>query len=127
MNKSVTIISILFITVSIILGAIAAHSLEKFISEPLLQSFEKGVKYMMYSGLGLFVIGLNSDRFSFKVNWSVKLITIGTLLFSGNIFLYIFHEQMPMLKNFVHLVPVGGLLIIAGWTVLLFKTMLSLK
>ncbi|MFK8045780.1 MAG: DUF423 domain-containing protein [Crocinitomicaceae bacterium] len=127
MNKSFTVFSISIITISIILGAIAAHSLEKIVSESLLLSFEKGVKYMMYSGLGLLTISLNSDKFSFNIVWSVRLIAIGTILFSGNIFLYIFHEHVPELKNFVHLVPVGGLLMIIGWSILLFGTIRSSK
>ena len=120
-NKNYTIIALFFIFLSIILGAIAAHSLKSVVSEALILSFEKGVKYLLYSGLGLLIISLNSDKFKFKLNWPYRLIAFGTILFSGNIFLYIFHEQLPSLKNFVHIVPVGGFLMIIGWGILLIQ------
>jgi uncharacterized membrane protein YgdD (TMEM256/DUF423 family) len=121
-HKNYIIIAIFFIFLSIILGAIAAHSLEKIVSADLIITFEKGVKYMMYSGLGLLILALNHHQFEFQLKWSLFLITAGTLLFSGNIFIYIFHEQIPSLNNFVHVVPIGGLLMIIGWGVLLWHT-----
>ena len=100
MNKTHTLVGAIFIAISIILGAIAAHSLEKIISPDLIHTFTKGVTYMMYSGLGLLILGLNQDRFSFSIKPVYLLLEIGTLLFSGNIFIYIFHEQVPALFNF---------------------------
>ena len=108
MKRSITILGAFFILISIILGAIAAHSLEKIVSEDLIITFEKGVKYLIYSGFGLLILGLNDDKFPFNTNWPYRLIVFGSILFSGNIFLYIFHQQVPMLKSFVHLVPVGA-------------------
>ncbi len=121
MRKSITITGVLFIILSIILGAIAAHSLEKIVSEDLIVSFEKGVKYLIYAGFGLLIMGLNADKFGFDINWAYRIITIGTLLFSGNIFVYIFHEHYPVLKSFVHIVPIGGLLMIVGWGIVLYQ------
>ena len=127
MAKSAVITAILFIFLSIILGAIAAHSLKNLIADELILSFEKGVKYLLYSGLGLLVINLNAEKFNFKLKWINRLLISGTLLFSGNIFLYIFHEQMPVLKNIVHIVPIGGFLMIIGWGLLLYKSIKHLK
>jgi uncharacterized membrane protein YgdD (TMEM256/DUF423 family) len=121
-SKNYTIIAIFFIFLSIILGAVAAHSLKSVVSSELILTFEKGVKYMMYSGLGLLTISLNSHRFNVNLKWALNCISIGTLLFSGNIFLYIFHEYIPSLKHFVHVVPVGGLLMIVGWGIILWHT-----
>ena len=127
MNRTYTITAIFFILLSIILGAIAAHSLKDIISSELILSFEKGVKYLLYSGLGLLIINLAADKFKFSLKWTCRLIIAGTVLFSGNIFLYIFHEQAPSLKNFVHLVPFGGFLMIFGWGLLLFQTIKQSK
>lgn len=121
MNKYYSIIATFFIFLSIILGAIAAHSLKNIISEDLILSFEKGVKYLFYSGLGLLILNVSADKFTFSLKWINLTIIIGTILFSGNIFLYIFHEHFPSLKNFVHLVPIGGFLMIIGWGILLFQ------
>ncbi len=121
MSKKVLVFASVFILLSIVLGAIAAHSLKNLISEELILSFEKGVKYMMYSGLGLLILGLNDSKFNFSLTPVYRCIKIGTVLFSGCIFIYIFHEQLPALKHFVHLVPIGGTLMIIGWAILLYK------
>ncbi len=121
MNKPHTIIASVFITVAIILGALAAHSLKEVLTEELTETFAKGVTYMMYSGLGVLILSLNHDRFKFSMKATYLLIEIGCVLFSINIFIYTFHMQLPMLKNFVHIVPVGGLCMILGWLILVVK------
>ena len=121
MQKNIVMTAAIFICVSIILGALAAHSLEKLLSQDLIETFEKGVKYLIYSGFGLLIIGLNKDRLKVNLKWFYILLLVGTILFSGNIFLYVFHETIPSLKNFVHLVPIGGLLMILAWAVLILK------
>ncbi len=128
MKKNIVLTGAIFICIAIILGAIAAHSLEKIISTELIQTFEKGVKYMLYSGLGLLILGLNHEKFPFSMKWVYILLINGTLLFSGNIFLYVFHELSPGLKNFVHIVPIGGLMMILAWLFFIVKlTKIKLK
>jgi uncharacterized membrane protein YgdD (TMEM256/DUF423 family) len=121
MNKTVTIVAICFIFTSILLGAFGAHGLKDMVSKDLLITFDKGVKYLMYSGLGLLILSLNESKFKSSIKSSYRLIIIGSLLFSVDIFIYTFHENFPLFKNFVHLVPIGGLLMLAGWGLLLIK------
>ena len=49
-------------------GAMAAHALEKIVSEAMIMVFEKGVKYQLLMGIGLLTIGLNSDKIKFNLN-----------------------------------------------------------
>jgi uncharacterized membrane protein YgdD (TMEM256/DUF423 family) len=121
MKKKVVSIAVLFIFISIILGAFGAHGLKEIVSDKMLITFDKGVKYIMYSGLGLFILSLNDSKFTFDLKWSYRLIIIGTLMFSVNIFIFTFSEHLIGLRNFVHLVPVGGLLMIIGWGILFLK------
>ncbi len=121
MKKSIVTLAVFFIFVSILLGAFGAHGLKDMVSEKMLLTFDKGVKYLMYSGLGLLMLSLNDSQFNFNLKWSYRLIILGTILFSGNIFIYTFSEKLTGLTNFVHLVPVGGLLMIIGWGLLGFK------
>ncbi|WP_027419958.1 DUF423 domain-containing protein [Crocinitomix catalasitica] len=121
MNKQITITGTILILLSIILGAMAAHSLEKTVSAELIATFEKGVKYQMYIGLGLLVVGLNATHLKFKLNGFFWFNLIGILLFSGGIYTYTFHEMTPGLTNFVHIVPFGGTAMIIGWVLLLIK------
>lgn len=118
MKKSITKIAVFYIFAAILLGAFGAHGIKNYVSEDLILTFDKGVKYLMYSGLGLLILGLNDSKFNFDLKWNYRLIILGSLLFSVNIFIYTFHENLATLKNFVHIVPVGGLLMIVGWGLL---------
>jgi len=125
MSRPNVIFATVVITISIILGAMAAHFLEKKLSSDLIETFEKGVKYLMYSGLGLLILSLNHDRFLFKMKTIYFLIKLGTVLFSLNIFIYVFHKFVPIFEHFVHLVPIGGFLMILGWGLLVFQLIKS--
>lgn len=121
MQKKITLTGSIFIVISIILGAMAAHGLEKHISPNLIQTFEKGVKYQMYIGLGLLIIGLNANQFKFNLNPFYYLNLIGILLFSGCIYCYSLHELIPALKPMAMVVPIGGVAMILAWILLIFK------
>lgn len=121
MNKTIVTFAVFYIFTSILLGAFGAHGIKNYVSEELIITFDKGVRYMMYSGLGLLILALNDSKFNFSLKWSYRLILTGSFIFSTNIFLYTFHESVPSLKNFVHIVPIGGLLMIIGWGLLGFK------
>lgn len=70
-----------FALLSVILGAFGAHFLKKRIPEPAVQSFEVGVRYMMYHGLALLTLPLFSlaktewiERFLFWELFSFPLV-----------------------------------------------------
>lgn len=121
-NKLITTGIILIVT-SIILGAFGAHALEKLVSENKLRSFEVGVKYQMYQGLGMLVLAslFNSLSFSLKLVYRFQL--IGILLFSLSIYGLVLTPLIGInLKMlFGPLTPIGGLLMIIGWFLLLLK------
>ena len=125
MNKQITTLAVFYIFIAIVLGAFGAHGIKKIVSEEFIITFDKGVKYLMYSGLGLFILALNDVKFQFNLKWNYRLIILGSLLFSINLFIYSFHESIPVFKNFVHIVPIGGFLMILGWGSLGFKLLRS--
>ena len=115
MNKQITTLAVFYIFIAILFGAFGAHGIKNYVSDELIVIFNKGVKYLMYSGLGLMILGLNNDKFEFNLKWNYRLIVLGSILFSVNLFIYSFHESYLVLKNVVHIVPVGGLLMVIGW------------
>lgn len=121
MSKPILIIAAITICTAIILGAMAAHGLESILSADLIESFEKGVRYQFYSGFSLLILGVIKDKFSFSLRWFSWLTVAGVKLFSGCIYLYCFHEQVPALKPLVYLVPIGGLLMILAWVVFIIQ------
>ncbi len=113
------IIGTVFCLLSVILGAFGTHYLKNKMTQTEIQSFEIGVKYLIYHGLSLLII---SQLYLDITIWITVLITIGTLLFSFSIFFLstqtLFNKNLKILGP---ITPLGGLLIIIGWFLLLLE------
>ena len=115
------ITAVIMILTAIILGAFGAHTLKELLQERQLDSFETGVRYQMYAGLGMLVIGSwkNSDIRLSAFFW---LTLIGVLLFSGSIYLLAIQDILGLSLRFLGPVtPLGGVFMIMGWSVLLIQ------
>ena len=108
-----------FALLSVILGAFGAHFLKKRIPESAVQSFEVGVRYMMYHGFALLILPL----FSLAITeWIERFFILGTVLFSFSIFLLSLQTLFKRnLKVLGPVTPIGGFLLIVGWGLLLSK------
>lgn len=113
---------------AIILGAFGAHALKKELTEESLVTFETGVKYQMYHALFLLFLGttaLVSDVVKKKV---FQLVIVGVVFFSGSI--YVLATRTITGIDFRPLgivTPIGGALLILGWTALLWNLTLRKK
>lgn len=106
---------------AIILGAFGAHALKKVLSLDQLSTFETGVKYQMYHALFLLFIGLATEL-SQKVKKTIYyLVVFGVIFFSGSIYLLATNGHfIPFdFKSIGFITPIGGLLLISAWGVLL--------
>jgi len=107
---------------SIVLGAFGAHALKKVLSEERLSSFEVGVRYQMYAALTLLIVGYNFKFVESYENWAVYGLLFGCILFSGSIYLLSFKDKWKAnLKFLGPVTPLGGLLMIVGWVVILLS------
>lgn len=106
---------------SVILGAFGAHALKKIISVEKLVSFETGVRYQMYAALFLIVVGSVLRFETGTEKWISILMITGTFLFSFSIYGLSFSEVTSMnLKFLGPITPLGGLLMIISWALLIF-------
>lgn len=121
MSKPLVLLAAFIICTAIILGAMAAHGLESILSVELIESFEKGVRYQFYAGFSLLILGAAKDKFDFSLRWFAYFTGAGLALFSGCIYGYCFHEQVPALKPLVYLVPIGGLSMILAWVIFIIQ------
>ncbi|MEY4966683.1 MAG: hypothetical protein RL274_2266 [Pseudomonadota bacterium] len=100
---------------AVILGAFAAHGLRSVLSDKMLAAFETGAQYQMYHalaiGLAAFAVRGRAARLA---NAAAALFLIGTLLFSGSLYLMAFTG----LTALGMVTPIGGLAFLAGWTLL---------
>ncbi|GAB4155492.1 MAG: DUF423 domain-containing protein [Winogradskyella sp.] len=109
----------IFGLLAILFGAFGAHALKKILSEEQLKSFETGVKYQMYHAIVLLTLGLNSEYPTSAMYWCF---TIGVLLFSFSIYgLVLSDAKGNKLKFLGPITPIGGLLLAAGWLLIVLK------
>lgn len=97
----------------VVLGAFAAHILDKQLSEDELMSFQTGVRYQIYHALAILILTVLPLK---NIRISTKLFAWGTLLFSGSIYLLTLDRIMGVNFNALGwITPIGGLVLIAGW------------
>lgn len=127
MDRKLIITGIICILLGIILGAFGAHGLKKAIANDPdflshMTSYETAVRYQIYSGFSFLLIGFNEDKFKFSLKSVYVLWLLGTLFFSGSIYFlstnYLFGGSLRFLGP---VTPIGGLLLITGWVLLLLR------
>ena len=107
---------------AVIFGAFGAHLLKKKLNQEQLNSFETGVKYQMYHAIVLLVLGFNLVENSSIDSYIIYAFTIGIFLFSFSIYgLVISSANNKKLKFLGPITPLGGLFLVLGWSLLLYK------
>ena len=107
---------------AVIFGAFGAHLLKKKLTIDQLQSFETGVKYQMYHAIVLLILGFNLEINASLDNCIIYAFIIGTLLFSFSIYgLVLSSANNKKIKFLGPITPLGGLFLVAGWALLIYK------
>lgn len=122
MDKKIISTGTIFGMLAIILGAFGAHALKKVLSLEQLSTFETGVRYQMYQALFLLFIGIMADLSQKTKKIIYNLVLFGVILFSGSIYLLATNTLTSFdFKVIGFVTPIGGLLLILAWGVLLFN------
>lgn len=102
----------------VVAGAFGAHMLKDMLDQHLLDVYEKATRYQMYHAFGLvlsgFAVQIWRDAGMAKAGW---LFAAGTVLFSGSLY----GVSLLGIRWLGAVTPIGGLLFIAGWTVLAWR------
>lgn len=107
---------------AVIFGAFGAHALKKTFTEDQLKSFETGVKYQMYHAILLIVLGFNFNLETALERTMIYCFVIGTFLFSFSIYgLCVSASKGKKLRFLGPITPIGGLLLVLGWAMLLYS------
>ena len=108
--------------IAILLGAFGAHALKKHLTLAELNTFETGVRYQMYHALFLLYTSQNKAIIEKTKNIIYNLVLLGTLLFSGSIYLLATNNlTLFNFKPIGFITPIGGFLLILAWFVLFFN------
>ena len=115
-QRKLFLLGISFGVIGIVLGAFAAHGLEKVISAEAISTFETGVKYQIYHAL--FLVFLSSQNFTTeRINKTIFwMILIGIIFFSGSIYGLATNSLSDFdFKIIAWITPIGGTLLIISW------------
>lgn len=121
--------------ISVSLGALGAHALKNqlpggLITVDQLNGFDTAVKYQMYHTLAmLLIVMLNKDLNNKFLKLSYRLFFWGIVLFSGSLYFLCTRNLLGMdgLKVLGPITPIGGLLFVAGWLMLIFAVIVKDK
>lgn len=112
--KKYLVIGTLGVALGIALGAFGAHGLKEMVSERMLANYETGVRYQMYSSLGMMIIALIASlkqELKKPLSLAALFILIGTIIFSGSLY-------TMALTGYTFLgaiTPIGGVFMIFGF------------
>ncbi|AYO58511.1 hypothetical protein CO230_10530 [Chryseobacterium sp. 6424] len=121
MKTFTLVIGAVYGLLSVILGAFGAHALKKIISAEKLISFETGVRYQMYAALFLLIVGYILKFETSSEKWISILMIAGTFIFSFSIYLLSMSDAWNMNFKFLGpITPIGGLMMIISWAMLVF-------
>lgn len=113
--------------ISVAAGAFGAHALKGRLPADLLVIFETAARYQMYHALALVLVGVLAlrgglpERVSAPLQLAGALFVVGTLLFSGSLYVLSLSGQ----RWLGAITPLGGLAFLAGWLALAWSGWLS--
>jgi uncharacterized membrane protein YgdD (TMEM256/DUF423 family) len=122
MDKKIISIAAFFGMLAIVLGAFGAHALKKVLTIEELNTFETGVKYQMYHALFLLFIALATELSQKTKKTIYYLVIFGVSFFSGSIYLLATNKLTSFdFKIIGFVTPIGGLLLISAWGVVMLN------
>jgi uncharacterized membrane protein YgdD (TMEM256/DUF423 family) len=128
MQKLFLILGTLLAGLGVILGAFGAHGLKQILPPDSVASYQTGVQYQMYHAFALLAVGILYTRFPGSLlNWSGIMFVAGIVLFSGSLYLLASLKAMNKVgvSGIGIITPIGGMLFIAGWILLLISIIKS--
>jgi uncharacterized membrane protein YgdD (TMEM256/DUF423 family) len=121
--KLFLIIGSLLAGLGVALGAFGAHGLKKLVDADTVSIYQTGVQYQMYHALALIFVGILAQRSENSFfNYAGFFFIGGIVCFSGSLYLLSsFRAMNKAVPGFIYpITPLGGILFILGWILLLF-------
>ena len=116
MNKRILVSGSIIGLLAVILGAFAAHGLEKSISQDAIETFQTGVRYQMYHAIVLLFVGSATVLRAKTKKRIFYALILGVLFFSGSIYGLATNELTGFdFKTIGFITPIGGLFFIISW------------
>ncbi|MBT8293615.1 MAG: DUF423 domain-containing protein, partial [Eudoraea sp.] len=111
MNKTIFCTGVFFAALAVLLGAFAAHGLEKLVSASAQDTFQTGVTYQMYHALLLLVVGSVKSIPEEQKKLVYYFIVAGIVFFSFSIYMLATNDLTGFdFRTIGIITPIGGLL-----------------
>jgi uncharacterized membrane protein YgdD (TMEM256/DUF423 family) len=125
MDKQIIITASIFGMLAVIAGAFGAHALKAVLAAEQLQTWQTAVQYQFYHVFALLFLAVFAQQNGSYTNAAYYLFTFGIILFSGSLYLLSCRYALgwDWLKFFGPITPIGGLLFIGGWLMLLLAAL----
>ncbi len=103
--------------IAVALGAFGSHGLKHIAPPELISIFKLAVEYQFYHTFALVALALSYAHIPSKqLIWSAYSFVLGTVLFSGSLYLYV----LTGVKWVGPITPIGGCLLLLGWGLFAF-------
>jgi len=118
MSKNIIRVAAVLGMLAVIAGALGAHALNEVLSITQLHDWNTAVEYQFYHVFALLFLSTTHSRSGNNYKKSAfYLFTLGIVFFSGSLYLLACRDLLGL--NWVNIVgpltPLGGLLLIFGW------------
>ncbi len=119
MQRKIILIGSLLGGLAVALGAFGAHAFkELLIQNNRTDTYELAVRYHFFHALALLLIALLMDKVQSKwANASANCMLIGTLLFSGSLYIM----ALANTTSVALITPFGGVFLLIGWGLLFYS------
>ena len=118
MNRPILVSGALLAAAGVALGAFGAHALQGMLGSAQAGWWQTAVQYQMWHAIALVALGATPLR---RIALPAVILGAGTLIFSGSLYLM----ALTDLRALGMVTPVGGLLMILGWLLLAWRTVLK--
>lgn len=98
----------------VVLGAFGAHGLKQILTPELIETYRTGIFYHLIHSVVLLAISLNSK---YNLSLPFYFILAGIVLFSFSLYIY----TISGIITFAMITPIGGISLILGWILIIFK------
>jgi uncharacterized membrane protein YgdD (TMEM256/DUF423 family) len=129
MRKKATVFASISGCIAVILGALGAHALSRYVDSGLItkesfHAYETAVHYQLLHSIAIIAIVALQYKFALYFKPLMNLMMAGIVLFSGSIYLLVLGEFLKINLNWIGPVtPLGGLCLIAAWFTLFLSAL----
>lgn len=131
MNTRTLIWASAILALAVAFGAFGAHGIEARVDIRAYHNWQTAAQYQFYHGLALLGLAALEGKLATRIVSLVRIFfVLGVLCFSGSLYLLATREMLGtdfLTRVLGPITPLGGLLFIAGWVVLLVGALHGLK